>query len=83
MRHCACQCNDDGDVISMCNEHLQLADDREARERDRCARIVENLARMLGEPYTDPDPKYNTPEAIRIMHKSLAEIAAGAIRRPV
>ena len=52
-------------------------------ERDRCARRVDNLARILSAPYVDPDPANNTPHRIAVTHGTLAETAAGVIRNPV
>lgn len=51
-------------------------------DRERCAKIVDNLARFIGTRYSDPDPKFNTPEALTDLHKDIAVIAARAIRNP-
>ena len=83
MRHCACQCGAEGEIASMCEEHSHLIDVARHNERERCAKIVDNLARMVGQPYVDPLPQFNTPGAIQELHKTLAETAAEAIRSPV
>lgn len=52
------------------------------QERARCANIIDNLARILGTPYVDPNPEYNTPEKAYEMAHMLVKIAAEAIRKP-
>ena len=62
-------------------DELDVAEAVDA-ERERCAKIVENLARIFGNGYVDPNPKFNTAAAALSMAQTLAEAAAVAIRTP-
>jgi hypothetical protein len=53
------------------------------KERERCAKIVDNLARIFSAHYPDPKPEFNTAVAAFSLAHSLAETAADAIRDPV
>lgn len=82
---CACYIAEgDGPFrLNPCPEHERWAEAIRQAERERCAKIVENLARVIGNPYEDPNPKFNTPLAICELHGSLAGSCAEAIRDPV
>ena len=67
------------DMMDARNEEIAQA---VADERERCAKIIDNLATAIDADYVDPDPKYNTPEAIQRVHGDLVRIAADAIRKP-
>lgn len=51
-------------------------------ERARAAAIVANLGSIIGTEYTDPNPKYNTVEAVTEAHGLLVKVALDAIREP-
>ena len=54
-------------------------------ERERCAKIVDNLARIFesGQTYVDPNKAFNTAAQAYVMATGMARTAAEAIRKPV
>lgn len=75
MRHCACQCDDDGniDVNEMCLEHHYIVNNAMAAEREACVRTAE---RML--TYPDDNGGYGGAMAQGIA-QAIRERASGLI----
>jgi hypothetical protein len=63
-------------IVKRCQETVEA-------ERERCAKIVDNLARIFSTHYPDPKPEFNTAVAAFALAHTLAETAADAIRDPV